>query len=193
MAVALANYADVPVFFVSNAVFTNPWKMKAMFRKAESMSPAIVVMEELNSLGNSFYGRRDAINEILALLDGPQKHSKLLFLATTNHLEQLEPALIRPGRFGRQIEVGLPNQAARTAYILKFEQKYKTSIPENIRTALVVETEGCSLAELNGILGFALRRCIREKRPLDLETMMRSAHQFMPAERTIGFNRGDER
>ena len=196
IAVALGNYADVPVFFVPNAVFTNPQRLRAMYRKAESMAPAIVVMEELNSLGNSWYGRVDALNEMLALLDGPQKHSKLLFLGTTNHLEQLEPALIRPGRFGRLIEVGLPTKESRKAYILKFEQKYEISIPEEIRNAFVIETDGCSLADLNGILGFALRSCIRENRPLDLETLIRSAHRFKrSAERTntIGFNRGDER
>ena len=196
IAVALGNYADVPVFFVPNAVFTNPQRLRAMYRKAESMAPAIVVMEELNSLGNSLYGRRDALNEMLALLDGPQKHSKLLFLGTTNHLEQLESALIRPGRFGRLIEVGLPTKASRLAYTIKFEQKYEISIPEEIRNAFVVETDGCSLADLNGILGFALRSCIRENRPLDLESLLRSIHQFKrSAERTntIGFNRGDER
>jgi len=194
IAVALGNYADVPVFFVPNAVFTNPQRLRAMYRKAESMAPAIVVMEELNSLGNSLYGRRDALNEMLALLDGPQKHSKLLFLGTTNHLEQLEPALIRSGRFGRLIEVGLPTKASRAVYILKFAQKYDISIPEEIRNAFVVETDGCSLADLNGILGFALRSCIRKNRPIDLETLIRSTHQFKRnAERIIGFNRGDER
>ena len=196
IAVALGHHADVPVFFVPNAVFTNPQRLRAMYRKAESMAPAIVVMEELNSLGNSLYGMCDALNEMLALLDGPQKHSKLLFLGTTNHLEQLEPALIRPGRFGRLIEVGLPTKASRMTFTLKFAQKYEISIPEEIRNAFVIETDGCSLADLNGILGFALRSCIRENRPLDLETLIRSTHQFKRStERTatIGFIRGDER
>jgi AAA+ superfamily predicted ATPase len=192
--VALGNSADVPVLFVPNAVFTNPQKLRAMFRKAESVSPAIVVMEELNTLGNSLYGRRDAINEMLSLLDGPQKQSKLLFLGTTNHLDQLEPALIRPERFGRLIEVGLPDRESRLAYILKFERKYDISIPEDIRNAFAVETDGCSPAELKGMLGFALRKCIRENRPLDLEALLRSSCYFRRSSgKTIGFNRGDER
>ena len=194
LVVALGNSADVPVLFVPNAVFTNPQKLRAMFRKAESIAPAIVVMEELNTLGNSLYGRRDAINEMLSLLDGPQTHSKLLFLGTTNHLEQLEPALIRPERFGRVIEVGLPGMESREAFIRKFERKYDIVIPDDIRNAFVVETDGCSLAELKGMLGFALRRCIRENRPLDLDTLLRSSRYFRRSSgKTIGFNRGEER
>ena len=194
IATALANSADVPVFFVPNATFTNPRKLRAMFRKAEEQAPAVIVLEEINTLGNSTYGRRDAINELLSILDGPQKGSRLLIIASTNHLEQLEPALLRPGRFGRQIEIGLPDDGARKAFILKFETDYEVSIPEDARNALVAETDGCSLAELKGILGYALRTCIRKNMPLDFDTLIGSVRLFRKSpERTIGFNRGDER
>lgn len=193
LAVALANNADIPVFFAASSIFSDAKKLSAMFRKARDMAPAIVVLDEFNSIGDSSIAyKRDAVNELLAILDGVQEKSKLLVLASTNHPEQIEEAFLRTGRFGRQIKIGLPTAQARSTYIRNFEREFRITLPDDARRDLVANTERISLADLRGILGYALRSSIRDHRQLDSQTLTSALHKFQNTDRrrAIGFDGG---
>ena len=101
-----------------------------MFRKANEMAPAIVVLEEFNSIGDASREpwKREVVNELLSILDGVQEQGKLLVLASTNYLDQIEVALRRVGRFGRQIKIDLPVAEARERFIRTFETKFKFAL-----------------------------------------------------------------
>ena len=194
LAIAMGNIADVPVFFAASSIFTDAAKLAAMFRKAEDMAPAIVVLDEFNSIGDSRNPwKRDAINELLAILDGFREKSKLLVLASTNHLEQIEAAFFRSGRFGRQIRIDLPSAKSRELYIRKFEAEFGISLPDDTREAFVEETDRVSIADLRGVLGYALRRSIRTNTTLDAEALNAALSKFTKNDRyaDIGFGRGE--
>ena len=195
LSLALANAADVPVFFAASSIFGEPEELSAMFRRAGEMAPAIVVLEEFNSIGNSYNPiKRDAVNELLAILDGVRMKSKLLVIASTNHLEQIEEALLRSGRFGRQIKIGLPNAEARDVYVRRFEEEYGVSLPDEVRRDFVARTYDTNFADLKGMLGYALRNSIRCNRRFDSEALNAAFAKFSKSDRTagIGFSRGGE-
>lgn len=190
---ALAKYADIPVFMAPNSIFSDARELRAMFQKAAAMAPAIVVLDEFNSIGDSSIPwKRDAINELLAFLDGPQRQSKLLVLASTNHLEQVEKAFLRWGRFGRQIKIDLPTAEARNLYIRKFEKKFGLFLADEVRDAFVEETDRINFADLKGVLGCALRNSIRTRRQFDAETLKTALSKFIKTDHKqgIGFCRG---
>ncbi len=192
MAVALANSADIPVFFATSSIFADTTKLSDMFRKANEMAPAIVVLEEFNSIGDASREpwKRDAINELLAILDGVQEQGKLLVLASTNYLDQIEGALRRTGRFGRQIKIDLPVMEARERFIRSFETKYNFTLDDTVRSNFVDATAGINFADLKGVLEFALRRSIRAKKPLDAELLEAALREFQVAKNSrmvIGF------
>jgi hypothetical protein len=196
LAVALANSANIPVFFAASSIFTDARKLSAMFRKAREMSPAIVVLDEFNSIGDSSNPwKRDAVNELLAILDGVNRKSDLLVLASTNHLEQIEKAFLRAGRFGRQIRIGLPTAKARHTYIRKFEKEFDFSLPDEVRDSFVEDTDNISLADIQGVLGYALRRSVITRRQVDAETLKTALAKFVRENHRpgIGFTRGGER
>ena len=192
---ALAKSADIPVFNAPNSIFSDAGELRAMFQKAATMAPAIVVLDEFNSIGDStLFWKRDAINELLAFLDGTQRQSKLLVLASTNHLEQIEQAFLRCGRFGRQIKIDLPTAEARDLYIRKFEKRFGLVLADDVRDAFVEETEHINFADLKGVLGCALRSSIRTRQQVDAVTLKTALDKFVKRNHRqgIGFPRGGE-
>ncbi len=197
LAVALANSAEIPVFFAASAIFANEKKLAEMFRKAKEMAPAIVVLEEFNSIGDASQPwRRECVNELLSILDGVQQQSKIMVIASTNHLNQIEKALLRPGRFGRQIKIDVPTAEAREDYIRRFEQKFKLTLADFDRERFVADTERLTLADLKGILEYALRHSIQRKQTLDyagLETAFKKFRNEKNVRQSIGFGGGLEK
>ena len=106
-----------------------------------------------------------------AILDGAQENGKLLVIASTNHIEHIEEALLRSGRFGRLIKVGYPTAESRLAFVRKFEHKYDFKLPDNVVNEFVASTENVSIADIKGMLGYALRTSIRLHRPFDAACM----------------------
>ena len=193
---ALAKHADLPVFAAPCSIFSDARELRAMFQRAAAMAPAIVVLDEFNSIGDStMRWKRDAINELLAFMDGAQKQSRLLVLASTNHLEQIEEAFLRWGRFGRQIRIDLPTAEARDLYVRKFEKKFGLILADEVRHAFVEETERVNFADLKGVLGCALRSSVRTRREMDAETLKTALSRFVGANhgQGIGFFGGGGR
>lgn len=196
---ALASSCDIPVFFANSAVFSDAKKIDDLFTKAKKMSPAIIVMDELNSIGNSSQPWRvEAINTLLAHMDGVEELSKLLVLGSTNYVNQIEVALRRPGRFSRIIHVGLPEPEARDQYIRKFEMQYSFELTEQDRQFLVRLTEGKTIAVMKGVLEHALRTSARAGENLTSDRLEAAYNHVICKERnssnrSIGFNGGYER
>ncbi len=196
LAVALANKADIPVFFATSSIFADSKKLADMFRKANEMAPAIVVLEEFNSIGDStITWRRDSINELLAIFDGVQSENNVMVIASTNHIEQIEESLLRSGRFGRRIRIDYPTFEARVAFIHSFEKKYGFELTGDVLNDFVEKTENISIADIKGILGYALRGCVRTNKPIDSDCLNAALEKFRKSntKTEIGFIGGNER
>lgn len=139
MAKALAGEAGVPFISVSGSDFVQMYvgvgagRIRDLFRKAKSMAPCIIFIDEIDALGRKRAGgnsssasdeRDQTLNQLLVEMDGFNSSSGVLILAATNRPELLDDALLRPGRFDRQINVTLPDVKARRE-ILEIHSKGK--------------------------------------------------------------------
>jgi cell division protease FtsH len=127
MARAIAGEADVPFYSISGSEFIEMFvgvgasRVRDMFTNAKKDSPSIIFIDELDSigrvrgtgLGGGHDEREQTLNQILSEMDGFSAHESVIVIAATNRPDVLDPALIRPGRFDRQITVELPQRRAR--------------------------------------------------------------------------------
>lgn len=138
LARAIAGEADVPFFSVSASEFMEMFvgvgasRVRTLFEDARKSAPAILFVDEIDSIGRKrgagFGGghdeREQTLNQILSEMDGFDKSSNVIVLAATNRPDVLDPALLRPGRFDRQVTIDLPNLKEREA-ILKVHLRNK--------------------------------------------------------------------
>lgn len=138
LARAIAGEADVPFFSVSASEFMEMFvgvgasRVRTLFEDARKSAPAIMFIDEIDSIGRKrgagFGGghdeREQTLNQILSEMDGFDKASNVIVLAATNRPDVLDPALLRPGRFDRQVTIDLPNLKEREA-ILKVHLRNK--------------------------------------------------------------------
>lgn len=127
MAQATAGEAEVPFYSISGSEFIEMFvgvgasRVRDMFKKAKKDAPAIIFIDELDSigrvrgtgLGGGHDEREQTLNQILAEMDGFAPHQAIVVIAATNRPDVLDPALIRPGRFDRRITLDLPQKIAR--------------------------------------------------------------------------------
>jgi cell division protease FtsH len=127
MARGIAGEADVPFFSISGSEFIEMFvgvgasRVRDMFKNAKKEAPSIIFIDELDSigrirgtgLGGGHDEREQTLNQILSEMDGFSPHESVIVIAATNRPDVLDPALIRPGRFDRQITVELPQRRAR--------------------------------------------------------------------------------
>jgi cell division protease FtsH len=127
MARAVAGEADVPYYSISGSEFIEMFvgvgasRVRDMFTDAKSHAPAIIFIDEIDSigrtrgagLGGGHDEREQTLNQILAEMDGFEPHESVVVMAATNRPDVLDPALVRPGRFDRRINVELPDRKAR--------------------------------------------------------------------------------
>ncbi len=176
LARAVAGEAGVPFFSISGSEFVEMFvgvgaaRVRDLFEQAKQQAPAIIFIDELDSLGRSrsaaggFGGhdeREQTLNQLLAELDGFDTSEGVVLLAATNRPEILDPALLRAGRFDRQILVDRPDKIGRLE-ILKVHTK-KTELAEGLDleqvAALTTGFSGADLANLvNEAALFATRR-----------------------------------
>ncbi|KAF2674840.1 intermembrane space AAA protease IAP-1 [Microthyrium microscopicum] len=165
LARAVAGEAGVPFFYMSGSEFDEVYvgvgakRVRELFNAARAKAPAIVFIDELDAVGGK-RNERDAayskqtLNQLLTDLDGFNQSSGVIFLAATNFPELLDKALTRPGRFDRQVVVGLPDVRGRIA-ILDFYMK-KMSIGQNVDPSVLARgTPGFSGAELENLTNTA--------------------------------------
>lgn len=166
MAKAVAGEADVPFYSIAGSDFIEMYaglgarRVRDLFKEAKKNSPSIIFIDEIDSVGTSRgnsegNGEKDqTINALLAELDGFEKTSKVIVIAATNRIEDLDEALIRPGRFDRHVSIPLPEYEERLE-ILKSYAKGKP-LDESINLdSLAHITIGFSGAALESLLNEA--------------------------------------
>lgn len=165
LARAVAGEAGVPFFFMSGSEFDEVYvgvgakRVRELFGAAKAKSPAIVFIDELDAIGGKRNARdaayvKQTLNQLLTELDGFEQNSGVIILAATNFPEMLDKALTRPGRFDRNVVVGLPDVRGRLA-ILQHHMKKIIASPDVSLEALAQGTPGFSGAELENIINQA--------------------------------------
>jgi ATP-dependent metalloprotease len=165
LARAVAGEAGVPFFFMSGSEFDEVYvgvgakRVRELFAAAKGKSPAIVFIDELDAIGgkrnpkDASYAKQ-TLNQLLTELDGFEQNSGVIILAATNFPELLDKALTRPGRFDRNVVVGLPDVRGRIAILGHHMKNIKIS-PNVSVEALAAGTPGFSGAELENIINQA--------------------------------------
>lgn len=173
MAKAVAGEADVPFFSISGSEFVEMFvgrgaaKVRELFDEANKQAPCIVFIDEIDTIGKKRDGqisgndeREQTLNQLLTEMDGFESNKGVIILAATNRPEVLDPALLRPGRFDRQVRMELPDLKGREDILRVHLAKIKTekSIDVNLIARM---TAGASGAQLANIVNEAALRAVR--------------------------------
>jgi cell division protease FtsH len=164
LARAVAGEAGVPFFSISGSEFVEMFvgvgasRVRDLFAKAKKNSPCIIFVDEIDAVGRrrgSGMGgghdeREQTLNQILVEMDGFEQGQTVIVLAATNRADVLDPALLRPGRFDRRVNIGLPDRPDRDA-ILKVHFTDKPLAKDVDIDALAAKTAGSSGADLANI------------------------------------------
>ncbi len=164
LARAVASEAAVPFFSISGSEFVEMFvgvgasRVRDMFNKAKKNAPCIIFIDEIDAVGRkrgSGMGgghdeREQTLNQILVEMDGFENDTNVIVLAATNRADVLDPALLRPGRFDRRVNIALPERKDREA-ILKVHFKDKPSDDTVDLDKLAAKTAGSSGADLANI------------------------------------------
>ncbi len=164
LARAVAGEAGVPFFSISGSEFVEMFvgvgasRVRDLFAKAKKNAPCIIFVDEIDAVGRrrgSGMGgghdeREQTLNQILVEMDGFEQGQNVIVLAATNRADVLDPALLRPGRFDRRVNIGLPDRPDRQA-ILEVHFHDKPMASEVDLDALAAKTAGSSGADLANI------------------------------------------
>ena len=175
LAKAIAGEAKVPFFSISGSDFVEMFvgvgasRVRDMFEQAKKQSPCIIFIDEIDAvgrhrgagMGGGHDEREQTLNQLLVEMDGFEGNEGVIVIAATNRPDVLDPALLRPGRFDRQVVVGLPDIIGREQ-ILKVHMK-KVPLADGVEPVLIARgTPGFSGADLANLVNeaalFAARR-----------------------------------
>ena len=178
LARAVAGEAHVPFFSVTGSGFVELFvgvgasRVRDLFEQARKRAPAIIFIDEIDAIGQRRAGsgaivsndeREQTLNQLLAEMDGFEPAAGIVVLAATNRPEILDPALLRPGRFDRQVTIPLPNVAERAA-ILAVHCRDKKLAPDVNLDAIARGTPGFSGADLANLTNEAAIFAVRAGR-----------------------------
>ena len=177
LARAIAGEAGVPFFTISGSDFVEMFvgvgasRVRDLFEKAKKNAPCIIFIDEIDAVGRrrgSGMGgghdeREQTLNQILVEMDGFETGTNVIVLAATNRADVLDPALLRPGRFDRRVNIDLPDRKDREA-ILKVHLKDKPVDQSVDVDALAAKTAGSSGADLANIVNEAAIKAARANR-----------------------------
>ncbi len=178
LARAVAGEASVPFFSVTGSSFVEMFvgvgaaRVRDLFSEARKKAPAIIFIDEIDAIGQRRGGagavvsndeREQTLNQLLAEMDGFDPATGIVVLAATNRPEVLDPALLRPGRFDRQVTVPLPNLAERKA-IVAVHCRGKKLAPDVDLEVVARATPGFSGADLANLVNEAAIVAVRAKR-----------------------------
>ncbi len=167
IAKAIAGEADVPFISMSGSEFIEMFaglgasRVRSLFKKARKLAPCIVFIDEIDAIGSRRTSNSGAetennqtLNQLLVEMDGFSSEETIIVLAATNRPEMLDKALLRPGRFDRQITIPAPDLKGRLE-ILKIHSKDKKLADDVILESIAEDTAGFTGAELENILNEA--------------------------------------
>jgi cell division protease FtsH len=168
LARAVAGEAKVPFFTISGSDFVEMFvgvgasRVRDMFEQAKKQAPCIIFIDEIDAvgrhrgagLGGGHDEREQTLNQLLVEMDGFQGNEGVIVIAATNRPDVLDPALLRPGRFDRQVHVGLPDVRGREQ-ILRVHMR-RVPLSDNVNTTVIARsTPGFSGADLANIVNEA--------------------------------------
>ncbi|KMO99793.1 ATP-dependent zinc metalloprotease FtsH [Streptomyces roseus] len=179
LARAVAGEAGVPFYSISGSDFVEMFvgvgasRVRDLFEQAKANAPAIVFVDEIDAvgrhrgagLGGGHDEREQTLNQLLVEMDGFDVKGGVILIAATNRPDILDPALLRPGRFDRQIAVDRPDMQGRLE-ILKVHQKGKPVAPDVDLSAVARRTPGFTGADLSNVLNEAALLTARSNRKL---------------------------
>ena len=179
LAKAVAGEADVPFFSISGSDFvemfvgTGASRVRDMFKKAQQHAPCIVFIDEIDAVGRQRGAgmgggndeREQTLNQLLVEMDGMGENKGIVIIAATNRPDVLDPALLRSGRFDRQITVNLPDKKGRYE-ILKVHARNKKLAKDISLESLAKRTPGFSGADLENVLNEGAILAVRDKRKM---------------------------
>jgi len=173
LARAIAGEANVPFFAASGSDFSGiivglgVAKIKEIFEMAKRNAPCLLFIDEIDAIGqrrsqNSFndQDREQTLNQLLIEMDGFSNETGIIVIGATNRPDMLDPALLRPGRFDRQVHIDLPDMAGRKAILELHAKKIKMHEDVNLGD-LARGTTGCSGADLENLLNEAALHAVR--------------------------------
>ena len=177
LAKAVAGEAGVPFFSISGSEFVEMYvgmgaaKVRDLFDQAKKKSPCIIFIDEIDAIGKKRGAgglggndeREQTLNQLLTEMDGFDSNKAIILLAATNQPDQLDPALLRPGRFDRRVPVELPDYQGRIDILKVHSAKIKMSDNVNLE-AIAKAAPGASGAELANIINEAALRAVRAGR-----------------------------
>ncbi len=179
LAKAIAGEAKVPFFSISGSDFVEMFvgvgasRVRDMFDQAKKQAPCIIFIDEIDAvgrhrgagLGGGHDEREQTLNQLLVEMDGFEVNDGVIVMAATNRPDVLDPALLRPGRFDRQVVVGLPDIRGREQ-ILKVHMR-KVPIDDKVKASLIARgTPGFSGADLANLVNEAALFAARSSRRL---------------------------
>ena len=177
LAKAIANEANVPFYSVAGSEFVEMFigigaaRIRDLFKKASDNTPCIVFIDEIDAVGRERGAgigggndeREQTLNQLLTEMDGFKENKGVIVVGATNRVDILDAALLRPGRFDRQITVGLPDRLGRIG-ILKVHAKNKPLAEDVSLVQLANRTPGFSGADLANLLNEAAILATRYKK-----------------------------
>ena len=188
LARAVAGEADVPFYSISGSEFVEMFvgvgaaRVRDLFVQAKENAPAIVFVDEIDAvgrqrgagLGGGHDEREQTLNQLLVEMDGFEANGQVILIAATNRPDVLDPALLRPGRFDRQIPVDRPDLKGRTA-ILEVHAKGKPLAKDIDLSAFAKRTPGFTGADLANVLNEAALLTARENNKIITEMALDEA------------------
>ena len=177
LAKAIAGEANVPFFYISGSDFVELFvgvgasRVRDMFKEAKRNAPCLIFIDEIDAvgrqrgtgLGGGHDEREQTLNQLLTEMDGFGANEGIIIIAATNRPDVLDPALLRPGRFDRQVTVSLPDSNEREA-ILKVHAKNKILDKSVKLSAIAARTPGFSGADLENLLNEAALLAVRRNK-----------------------------
>ncbi|MDC0602940.1 ATP-dependent zinc metalloprotease FtsH [Aliiglaciecola sp.] len=193
LAKAIAGEAKVPFFTISGSDFVEMFvgvgasRVRDMFEQAKKSAPCIIFIDEIDAvgrqrgagLGGGHDEREQTLNQMLVEMDGFEGHEGIIVIAATNRPDVLDPALLRPGRFDRQVVVGLPDIRGREQ-ILKVHMR-KVPIADNVEASVIARgTPGFSGADLANLVNEAALFAARsDRRVVSMEEFDKAKDKIM--------------
>ena len=177
LAKAVAGEANVPFYFISGSDFVELFvgvgasRVRDMFKQAKHNAPCLIFIDEIDAvgrqrgtgLGGGHDEREQTLNKLLTEMDGFGANEGIIIIAATNRADVLDPALLRPGRFDRQVTVNLPDVKGREE-ILAVHARNKILAPSVTLKNLAKRTPGFSGADLENLLNEAALLAVRNNK-----------------------------
>ena len=209
LARAVAGEADVPFYFISGSEFVELFvgvgasRVRDMFKQAKQSAPCLIFIDEIDAvgrqrgtgLGGGHDEREQTLNQLLTEMDGFGANEGIIIIAATNRPDVLDPALLRPGRFDRQVQVNLPDAKGREE-ILKVHAKGKKFAPSVSLENIATRSVGFSGADLENLLNEAALLTVRRNKKMITMAEIDEAHDRVlmgPAKVTKKYTENDKK